>query len=34
MKKGFRLAERSEFKLPFGGQSRVILAVEAVGEAV
>jgi 16S rRNA (guanine527-N7)-methyltransferase len=30
----FRLAERSDFTLPFGGQSRVILAVEAVGEAV
>ncbi|MEW6144193.1 MAG: 16S rRNA (guanine(527)-N(7))-methyltransferase RsmG [Thermodesulfobacteriota bacterium] len=27
---GFRLAERSEFTLPFGGQSRVILAVERV----
>lgn len=30
----FRLAERSDFTLPFGGQSRVILVVEAVGEAV
>ncbi len=30
MKKGFRLAERSEFKLPFGGQSRVIFAFEMV----
>ena len=26
----FRLAERSDFTLPFGGQSRVILAVESV----
>jgi 16S rRNA (guanine527-N7)-methyltransferase len=26
----FRLAERSEFTLPFGGQSRVILALEGV----
>ena len=28
--KRFRLADRSEFTLPFGSQSRVILAVEAV----
>ena len=28
--KRFRLAERSEFKLPFGGQSRVMLAVESI----
>lgn len=34
LRERFRLAELSEFTLPFGGQSRVILAVEALPQGV